>query len=526
MTIRHTVSIGILFAALAAGCSSGDRPSEKTGTTSAAISFVQTSNATPASATSVSVAYANAQAAGDTNVIAIGWAATTTIKSVTDTKGNTYSAAATLQDPSAQPSGASASIWYAPNVLAGSDTVTVTFNGTVNYPDVRIAEYSGLGGLDVTASAMGAVSGSSSTTVSSGNATTTAAGDLLVGSNYLGWDTDGPGSGFTSRVITNDSTLLEDKVAGAAGAYAATCAIHNGGGSSTAWWLMQLAAFKPASSADAGADASDGATDSASDAQEAGTDASDAAADASDGAADDSSDAQDAVADTGSDTGSDASDASESGADATADAQDAAADVTWWTTTYSTTFPLNEAPVSEDLAWTHLDTNNALVDTAGGVAFGTQAGTGAFNDSYAHLDGFPPNQSASAVIHLNRAAITGGTHEVEIILRMNDSPSWHTGYECNLAYDGSYTQIVWLGQGASNWMYLSNIPGVAPNDGDTFSAQIVGSTITVYLNGVQINGATDTTYATGNPAMGFWRGAPSSVQSDYGFKTFSARSIP
>jgi hypothetical protein len=193
---------------------------------------------------------------------------------------------------------------------------------------------------------------------------------------------------------------------------------------------------------------------------------------------------------------------------------------------YTTNFPLTEAPISEQGAWTHLDTNNAFIDTAGGIAFGTQKGTGAYDDSYAHLSGFPPNQSVSAVIHLNRSAITGSTHEVEIILRMNDSPSWHTGYECNLAFDGSYTQIVRLNQGASNWMYLSNVAGIAPNDGDVFSAQIVGSTITVYLNGKQINTATDATYPTGNPAMGFWRGNPSTLQSDYGFSSFSARSIP
>ena len=29
--------------------------------------------------------------------------------------------------------------------------------------------------------------------------------------------------------------------------------------------------------------------------------------------------------------------------------------------------------------------------TAGGLAFGTQAGTGAFDDSYARLSGFPPD---------------------------------------------------------------------------------------------------------------------------------------
>ena len=35
-------------------------------------------------------------------------------------------------------------IYYAQNIAAGANTVTVTFNTTVNYPDVRVLEYSGI----------------------------------------------------------------------------------------------------------------------------------------------------------------------------------------------------------------------------------------------------------------------------------------------------------------------------------------------------------------------------------------------
>jgi hypothetical protein len=51
-----------------------------------------------ATPSTVALAYANAQAAGDTNIIAVGWNdATSTITSVTDSAGNTYQLAAPVR---------------------------------------------------------------------------------------------------------------------------------------------------------------------------------------------------------------------------------------------------------------------------------------------------------------------------------------------------------------------------------------------------------------------------------------------
>ena len=78
-------------------------------------------------------------------------------------------------------------IYYAQNIAAaaaGANTVTVTFNTTVKYPDVRIVEYSGIstsGPLDVAVGASG-----TGTSVSSGSVTTSNANDLLVGADYIG----------------------------------------------------------------------------------------------------------------------------------------------------------------------------------------------------------------------------------------------------------------------------------------------------------------------------------------------------
>ncbi len=73
--------------------------------------------------------------------------------------------------------------------------MTVTFDAAVPYPDVRIAEYSGIdlfNAFDVAISGTG-----TGATSNSGSVTTTNANDLLVGANYVTTHTTGAGSGFT-----------------------------------------------------------------------------------------------------------------------------------------------------------------------------------------------------------------------------------------------------------------------------------------------------------------------------------------
>ena len=106
------------------------------------------------------------------------------------------------------------SIYYAANIVGGSNTVTVTFSQAAAYPDVRILEYQGVTALDVTAGASG-----SSTAASSGAATTTSANELIFGANTVATGNAAAGSGFTSRIITSpDGDLAEDKIVTTAGA--------------------------------------------------------------------------------------------------------------------------------------------------------------------------------------------------------------------------------------------------------------------------------------------------------------------
>ena len=187
----------------------------------------------------VTIPYTGAQAAGDLNVVAIGWKdAASQITSVTDSSHNAYQLAV---GPTVLPGLATQSIYYAANVVAAAanaNTVTITFNASANAPGIRIIEYNGIepgDPIDVTA----AVQGNSSLS-DSGSVTTTHAHDLLVGANFAQATTTGPGSGFTARVIsTPDGDLLEDRLVAALGTYDATAPLSSPGA-----WIMQLAAFR------------------------------------------------------------------------------------------------------------------------------------------------------------------------------------------------------------------------------------------------------------------------------------------
>src|ERR1017187_7331895 len=198
----------------------------------AAPTFVQINYATPQSSmATVTVNYSAAQTAGDLNVVVVGWNDTTaTVQSVKDSAGNNYSLAIGPTSGTALRQ----SIYYAPNIVGGSNTVTVTFSQAAAFPYVRILEYRGVNVVDVTAGASG-----NSATTNSGAATTRVASELIFGANTVFTTTGAAGSGFTSRVITSpDGDLAEDKVASATGSNSATATLTSSGA-----WVMQMVTF-------------------------------------------------------------------------------------------------------------------------------------------------------------------------------------------------------------------------------------------------------------------------------------------
>ena len=213
-----------------------------TGRADAAIGFVQSNSATPQGAvTTVTITYSLAQGTGNLNVVVVGWNdSTATISGVSDSSGNSYLVAAA---PVVQSGTASQAIYYAKNIggaAAGTNTVTVTFATAAQAPDVRIAEYSGLDTVNPLDGSAGA-QGNTSATSDSGALTTTNANDLLVGANLVQAVTTGAGAGFSSRGITADGDILEDRTVTSTGSYNATAALDK-----IQPWIMQVVAFRAA----------------------------------------------------------------------------------------------------------------------------------------------------------------------------------------------------------------------------------------------------------------------------------------
>ena len=202
------------------------------------VNFVQVNSAQPPSpATTATVNYTVPQTAGNLNIVVVGWAdTTTTVQSVTDGAGNTY----TLAFPATVGTGLSQAIFYAKNiVVAVSNTVTVTFSAPATSPDVRILEYSGLdpaSPLDDTNGLSG-----TGTVLDSGIVFTSVAGDLIVGAAMSGGTVTTVNPTYTTVATNSSGISVEHLVGPAVGQFDAT-AVQD----SSANWVMQAVAFRQA----------------------------------------------------------------------------------------------------------------------------------------------------------------------------------------------------------------------------------------------------------------------------------------
>jgi hypothetical protein len=192
---------------------------------------------------------------------------------------------------------------------------------------------------------------------------------------------------------------------------------------------------------------------------------------------------------------------------------------------YSTTFLVTENPLSESGRWIDgkamgLDwTSVAAVD---GLAYGTESGTGkgdqAYDDSTALLAGdWGPDQTVEARVRSVNPS-DRVFEEVEIRLRSSLSAHTSTGYEilfrC-LKTPKAYASIVRWDGPLGKFTYLTQKYGLqyGVGDGDLVKATIVGNIITGYINGVPMLSATDSTFSSGSPGIGFWLQRQSGIRA-------------
>jgi hypothetical protein len=183
---------------------------------------------------------------------------------------------------------------------------------------------------------------------------------------------------------------------------------------------------------------------------------------------------------------------------------------------YATTFDATETPISEGGRWTQQGHTSGVdwtdVRTGGGLAYGTQTDGEGYDDSIALLSGFGANYRLRAVLHVagGRSASTS-SHEVELILRGSYTAHVQHLYECNLGYSGAngwYAQIMRMNGAIGDFTEVGSAVVQVPevHDGSVFVAEISGNVINSYVDGVKVSTATDSTYATGLPGIGFfWR---------------------
>ena len=204
---------------------------------------------------------------------------------------------------------------------------------------------------------------------------------------------------------------------------------------------------------------------------------------------------------------------------------------------FSTRFEGTESPLSESGVWSNNGLDWTKIRKEDGIAFGTQTGTNTgvhrYNDSYAHLSGFPPDQEAwgeARILKPNESC----DQELEILLRFTSAPHRTTGYECFarcITSASSYLQVVRWDGPLGKFTYLADKRGTnyGLNNGDILKASIIGNVITVYVNGVEKARVRDDTFKTGDPGIGEFlgceRGRGVGSNSDFGFASFTARSI-
>ena len=205
--------------------------------------------------------------------------------------------------------------------------------------------------------------------------------------------------------------------------------------------------------------------------------------------------------------------------------------------TYTTNFGGTENPLSEGGKWSNHGMDWTNIRKSNGLAYSTESGTRTgkfqYDDSYAILTGFPPDQEAWGVAHISKPN-PKCNQEVEILLRFTSSPHSTTGYECLfrcLDDASSYLEIVrWEGPvGKFTYLSRNHGKGFGLKNGDTVKASIVGNVITVHVNGVEKARATDDTFKTGNPGIGEFLACPGGQgvgsNADFGFASFTARGL-
>jgi hypothetical protein len=215
-------------------------------------------------------------------------------------------------------------------------------------------------------------------------------------------------------------------------------------------------------------------------------------------------------------------------------------------------------PISEGGIWWNGQATGKLwsdvfagLGRAYGAPTNTTKGNGQYDDPTAILEGtWNPNQKVVAKAFCSNNVVDHINYpEVELRLRFTIAANVAKGYEImwrcsdstSASLASSYVAVAaWLGGSGQftgltitlpNSSSTNSLTGGGVEDGDTVSAAIYGSTISIYRNGQLQGTVMDSRYTSGNPGIGFNyvaadNGSPTSGYNvDFGFTDFSATDL-
>jgi hypothetical protein len=217
------------------------------------------------------------------------------------------------------------------------------------------------------------------------------------------------------------------------------------------------------------------------------------------------------------------------------------------TSSYTTSFPLTENPISEGGKWINGGSAGGNlwgnVQTKPGLAFGVSEPT-QFGDPTALLTGsWSADQTAQATVKINTTPTGTCCHEVEVRLRSAIASSRITGYEvyCSvMPAPNNYCHIAsWGGPNGAYVNMDSSTPLIYLKNGDVLKGAATGTNpviVTMYINGAQVMQVQDTgnftfsdgrkygPWPSGSPGIGFYDSQDNNW-SWFGYSSFTAQGL-
>lgn len=209
--------------------------------------------------------------------------------------------------------------------------------------------------------------------------------------------------------------------------------------------------------------------------------------------------------------------------------------------TYTTTFPNNENPISENGRWTGGSIAGADVwgdvQSTQGLAFGVSQPT-TYGDPTAIVKGaWGPDQTVQAIVSINTTP-SGGYQEAEVRLRTSIDAKSITGYEVygSVIPSNPYCHIASWGGPNGVWVNMASNSSRYLKGGDTITGTVSGTdpvTIKMFINGTLVLTAIDSgaytfsdgkrygPWNSGNPGIGFYN-TQGTGWNRFGFAGFSA----